>query len=111
MAKTPQDYKRPVKKGKKVEPHDPSELFSYEAPHSGVTVTLPFTENIPTGSIRRAARKGGEDQAAFYFALMEDLLGDDFEDVIDPLLNRELAEMIQRWEEESATSVGESSAS
>lgn len=110
-AKAPQDYKRPAKKGKKIEPHDPSELFSYEAPHSGVVVSLPFTENIPTGAIRKASRNAGDDQMAFYFSLMEDLLGEDFEDVIDPLLNRELTEMIQKWEEESATSVGESQAS
>lgn len=110
-AKAPQDYKRSAKKGKKVQPHDPSELFVYEAKHSGVTVTLPFTENIPTGSIRKASRNAGDDQMAFYFALMEDLLGDDFEDSIDPLLQRELTEMITRWEEESATELGESSPS
>lgn len=111
MAKAPQDYKRPAKKKAKVEPHDPSEMFTYEAPHSGATVTLPFTENIPTGSIRKASRLAGDDQMAFYFSLMEDLLGDEFEDSIDPLLNRELTEMITRWEEESATSVGESQGS
>lgn len=111
MAKQPQDYKKPSKKTKKVEPHDPSEHFTYEAPHSGVTVSLPYTENIPTGAIRKAARLAGEDQMAFYFALMEDLLGDEFEDLIDPLLNRELAEMVERWESESATQMGESSAS
>ena len=110
-AKAPQDYKRPAKKVKKVDPHDPSELFTYEAPHSGVTVSLPFTENIPTGSIRKASRLAGEDQMAFYFSLMEDLLGDEFEETIDPLLNRELSEMVQRWESESATELGESSAS
>lgn len=111
MAKAPQDYKRPAKKRAKVEPHDPSEYFTYEAPHSGVTVTLPYTENIPTGALRKASRNAGDDQMAFYFALMNDLLGDEFEDSIDPLLQRELTEMITRWEDESATAPGESSAS
>lgn len=111
MAKAPQDYKRPAKKKAKVEPHSPDEKFEYTSPHTHVEVALPFVENLPTGYIRRAARNAGDDQMAFYFGLMEEILGDEFEDTIDPLLQRELTEMITRWEEESATSTGESNPS
>lgn len=111
MAKAPQDYKRPAKKKAKVEPHSPDELFEYKAPHSGVEIELPFVENLPTGYLRRASRNAGDDQMAFYFGLMEEILGDEFEDKIDPLLQRELAEMINQWEEQSASTPGESSAS
>lgn len=108
-AKAPQD-RRPKAK-KKIEPHDPSETFTYAAPHSGITVELPYTENITAGVIRRASLAADGDQSAFYFAMMEEILGDDFEETIDPLLSRELAEMVQKWEAESATTMGESSAS
>lgn len=111
MAKAPQDYKRPAKKKAKVEPHSPDESFEYKAPHSGVEVTLPYIENLPTGYIRRSLRAAGDDQMAFYFGLMEEILGDEFEDTIDPLLQRELNELITRWEEESASSTGESQGS
>ncbi|UEJ84014.1 hypothetical protein Bra3105_06795 [Brachybacterium halotolerans subsp. kimchii] len=109
--KAPQDHKSPAKKNKKIAPHDPSEMFVYDAPHSGVTVTLPYTENLPSGAIRRAQKNAGDNEMAFYFAILEELLEDDFEDTVDPLLQREIAEMIKRWEGESATELGESSAS
>lgn len=111
MAKAPQDYKRPAKKKAKVEPHSPDDSFEYKAPHSGVEVVLPYLENLPTGYLRKALNKAGDNQMAFYFLLMEEILGDEFEDTIDPLLQREMDEMVTRWEEESASTTGESNPS
>jgi len=104
-SKQPQD--RLPKKTKKVDPHDPSEEYTYEAPFSGVSVTLPYAENLPAGMIRRATAAAGDSEMAFYFALMEEILGDEYEETIDVMLQREVAQMVKRWESESATELGE----
>ena len=74
-------------------------------------ITLPFMENIPTGVIRRASAVGGDNEMAIGLAIMEEILDDDAEELLDPLLQRELAELVTRWRDQSATELGESSAS
>lgn len=106
---TPQDHKpKKATKAKAQEMHDPSEMFTYTSPFTGIEIEVPYMENIPGRATRKAMEAAGDlGEGAALLALLKELLQDDFESVVDEMLQRETAEFFTKWQSESVVSLGE----
>ena len=109
MAKQPQDHRKPASKRVTPEPHDRDDRFVFEG--QDVTIDLPYIENIKMGSIRKAT-SGAESEQEIMFNLFSDILGEDeAEEKLDEMTLGEFKDLNERWNEESAITLGERAAS
>ena len=99
---TPQDHKpKKAAKAKAQEMHDPSEMFTYTSPFTGIEIEVPYMENIPGRATRKAMEAAGDlGEGAALLALLKELLQDE-------MLQRETAEFFTKWQSESVVSLGE----
>lgn len=99
--KTPQDHK--TKAEKTVEPHDPSEKFVFTTRDGELTFTLPYLENLTRRQVKavQAAEKEDADEVLFKLLLSEE----EFEQ-LDDLTLWDQRELMERWNSESAVSLG-----
>ena len=98
--KKPEDKKKPN--------HPVSEKFEYTL-STGYTVHAAFIENIPYKVFKGiATMDAAEGQDALFQAVMSE---EDFAIFDENVLMGELMEFLERWQEESATTLGELGAS
>ena len=97
-AKTPQDHK-----AKAVEPHDPSEKFVFVSRDGELTFTLPYLENLTRRQVKAVQASAKEDADEVLFELL--LSAEEFEQ-LDDLTLWDQRELMERWNAESAVSLG-----
>lgn len=90
---------------RKIARHPKTEKFTWDN-GDGITLTVPYLENLRMGAVRRAAEIEGVAQV--YMLLQE--CGIDTDEV-DDLTQGEFEEFFETWQNESASDLGESSAS
>lgn len=100
-AKQPQD--RLPKNEKAVEPHDPSEKFVFTSRDGELTFTLPYLENLTRRQVKAVQASAKEDADEVLFELL--LSAEEFEQ-LDDLTLWDQRELMERWNAESAVSLG-----
>lgn len=94
--KKPQDHKKPR--------HPKTAKFVYKG--DDVTIELPYIENISMGVMLDVQDKAG-DQAEAMQLMMTAVIGDEWREELSKLSLGEFQELQERWNEESAISLGE----
>lgn len=95
MAKKPEDHKKK---------HNPkSVLFEFETDEG--TISFPFVENIPMGVFEDVM--GLEDQGEAVRTMLDGLMDEDSRALRRKMTFAEFQEMLDKWNDESAMSLGE----
>lgn len=100
-AKTPQDHK--AKAEKVVEPHAPEDKFVFTSRDGELTFTLPYLENLTRRQVKAVQASAKEDADEVLFELL--LSPEEFEQ-LDDLTLWDQRELMERWNAESAVSLG-----
>lgn len=99
-AKKPQDHKS--------KRHPKSELYIFEG--DDVTIEIPYLENAPM-DIMLDAQDKADSEGEMMQIVMAGLLGDEWRTQVGKLTFGEFQDLFQGWQDESAVTLGESSAS
>lgn len=99
--KQPQDRK--PKAEKTIEPHGLDEKFEFTTRDGKLTFELPYLENLTRGQLNkvRAAERGEEDDVLYGLLLSPDMV-----EKLDDLTLWDQQQMMERWNEESAITLG-----